>query len=231
VNAKTEIAALRPDEIMSEHLPSATDQLDAIVGSTEEATNGILQAMESLESLVGEIAAGDRRESHRCGDQGLRVLQLPGHHRPRITKVVKALKHIESKVDAWSAPFARTSPSTSRRIQRRAGRQERAGPDERLRIAQRPAAPDNAPSSDDIDPLLASFRLRPAHDRRRPSRCPYALGLGFGDSAAHEARVAAIRHAMPQWRRCIRPQARPGAQSQPSDLGRPLHPDPCFSSC
>src|SRR5882757_2751211 len=28
---------------------------------------------------------------------------------------------------------------------------------------------------------------------------PYASDSGSGDSAAHEARVAAIRHAMPQW--------------------------------
>src|SRR5919108_547719 len=52
LSAKREIAALRPDDITSEHLPKATDELDAIVGSTEEATNGILQAMELLESLT-----------------------------------------------------------------------------------------------------------------------------------------------------------------------------------
>jgi len=45
VTAKSEIAALRPDEITNDHIASATDELDAIVGSTEEATNGILQAM------------------------------------------------------------------------------------------------------------------------------------------------------------------------------------------
>src|SRR5882672_4071399 len=28
---------------------------------------------------------------------------------------------------------------------------------------------------------------------------PYASDSGSGDSVAHEARVAAIRHAMPQW--------------------------------
>src|SRR6266545_1144385 len=55
--AKREIAALRPDDITSEHLPKATDELDAIVGSTEEATNGILQAMELLEGLTAGIWA------------------------------------------------------------------------------------------------------------------------------------------------------------------------------
>ena len=40
-SAKAEIASLRPDEITEEHLPTATDELEAIVGSTEQATNAI----------------------------------------------------------------------------------------------------------------------------------------------------------------------------------------------
>ena len=42
-HAKQEIAALRPDEIQDKHLPSATDELDAIVGSTAAATHTILR--------------------------------------------------------------------------------------------------------------------------------------------------------------------------------------------
>ena len=53
--AKSEIAALRPDEITAQHLPKATDELDAIVGATEEATNSILGAMETLETVAGEL--------------------------------------------------------------------------------------------------------------------------------------------------------------------------------
>jgi len=36
--ARAEIAELRPDDINSEHLPAATDELTAIVGATEQAT-------------------------------------------------------------------------------------------------------------------------------------------------------------------------------------------------
>jgi len=96
VNAKTEIAALRPDEIMSEHLPSATDELDAITGSTEEATNGILQAMETLEGLVGEMSPelGEKvTEAVTKVYESCNFQDITGQ---RITKVVKALKHIES---------------------------------------------------------------------------------------------------------------------------------------
>ncbi|TAN71377.1 MAG: chemotaxis protein CheZ, partial [Magnetospirillum sp.] len=49
--AKEEIAALRPGEIKNEFIASATDELDAIVGATEAATNEIMDAAESLGSL------------------------------------------------------------------------------------------------------------------------------------------------------------------------------------
>ncbi len=41
---KTEIATIRPDEIRDHYLPTATDELDAIVEATEHATHTILAA-------------------------------------------------------------------------------------------------------------------------------------------------------------------------------------------
>lgn len=155
VTAKSEIAALRPDEIMSDHIPSATDELDAIVGSTEEATNGILQAMESLEALTGEMSP---EMAEKVTDAVTKVYEscnfqdITGQ---RITKVVKALKHIESKVDALVAAFGdeiakykSTHP------------QAEAKPEDKMADAallNGPQLPDNASKQDDIDALLASF--------------------------------------------------------------------------
>ncbi len=62
---------LRPDEITARHLPKATDELDAIVGATEEATNSILGAMESLEAIAGELPRRIRRQGQRSRDPGL----------------------------------------------------------------------------------------------------------------------------------------------------------------
>ena len=38
-NTKGEIAALRPDEVTEEFLPTATDELDAVVAATADATD------------------------------------------------------------------------------------------------------------------------------------------------------------------------------------------------
>src|SRR3546814_3293145 len=53
--ARAEIAELRPDDINSEHLPAATDEMTAIVGSTEQATHTIFEAVEGIEALTGQM--------------------------------------------------------------------------------------------------------------------------------------------------------------------------------
>src|SRR3546814_11444721 len=49
--ARAEIADLCPDDINSEHLPAATDELTAIVGATDQATHTIFEAVEGIETL------------------------------------------------------------------------------------------------------------------------------------------------------------------------------------
>ena len=98
-------AELRPDDINSEHLPAATDELTAIVGSTEQATHTIFEAVEGIEALTAkmdpevaaQVSAAITSVFEACGFQ-----DITGQ---RITKVVTALQHVESKVDALLHAF------------------------------------------------------------------------------------------------------------------------------
>jgi chemotaxis protein CheZ len=54
--AKAEIAALRVDDITDNHIPFATDELDAIVEHTATATNAILSSCETLDDVAGSLA-------------------------------------------------------------------------------------------------------------------------------------------------------------------------------
>jgi len=54
--ARAEIAELRPDDINSEHIPAATDELTAIVGATEQATHTIFEAVEGIEALTEKMS-------------------------------------------------------------------------------------------------------------------------------------------------------------------------------
>lgn len=98
--AKAEIAALRPGEIKNEFIASATDELDAIVGATEAATNEIMDAAEKIESLAPML---DEQVAERLTEITTLIFEactfqdITGQ---RITKVVRTLQFIESRVNA-----------------------------------------------------------------------------------------------------------------------------------
>lgn len=145
-SAKEEIAALRMDDISVSHIPSATDELDAIVAHTASATNSILETCETLDQvssgLAGETATqlqdATTRIYEACGFQ-----DITGQ---RITKVVATLKVIEAKVGQIMATFGARDPGA-----------EKPAPLADVRLLNGPQLPANAMGQTDIDKLLASF--------------------------------------------------------------------------
>jgi chemotaxis protein CheZ len=152
INAvRRDIAELRPDDISAHHIPMATDELDAVVNATADATGIILGGMEEIERLAGglpvEVAAP-------LGDIVIKVYEACGFQDitgQRISKVVKALNHIEAKINAVLAVFGAdlvkgTLPD------------EAAAPEADAGLLNGPALPASVGNSQaDIDALLASF--------------------------------------------------------------------------
>ena len=153
LSAKREIAALRPDEITAEHLPTATDELDAIVGATEEATNAILQAMEALGNLTEKMLPEIADQVNDAVTQVYEACNFQDVTGQRITKVVKALKHIEDQVDGLVAAFGDEIAKYRDAHPKQEGPKEITDKD----LLNGPQLPDNASKQDDIDALLASF--------------------------------------------------------------------------
>ncbi len=56
--AKEELAQLNPANIGSEQIPSATDELDAVIKATEEATSTIMDSCEKIEQIAEEFDDG-----------------------------------------------------------------------------------------------------------------------------------------------------------------------------
>lgn len=148
--AKTEIAALRVDDINVSHIPRATDELDAVVEHTANATNEILDVCEGLEAMQArvppeereELAAAVTRIYEACGFQ-----DITGQ---RIGKVVSALKAIEARVAAVTARFS--SGADAARLP-----EVTAPVTEGRALANGPQLPSLASSQQEIDRLLASF--------------------------------------------------------------------------
>ena len=96
---------LRLRERRLHQLGRRADELDAIVGATERATNDILDAAEKLENLAGELppeVGQGLTEATTMIYEACNFQDITGQ---RITKVVKALKHIEEKVEALVDAF------------------------------------------------------------------------------------------------------------------------------
>lgn len=157
--AKSEIASLRPDEIRNRHLPTATDELEAIVGATEQATNGILEAMEILESLTGGMSP---ELAEKITDAVTRVYEACNFQDitgQRITKVVKALQHIEQKVDGLLAVFG-ADIAERHQADLHVDEGDDEAPSEDVtdkKLLNGPQLPDEASTQDEIDKLLADF--------------------------------------------------------------------------
>lgn len=112
-NAHEEIAALRPAEIHDTHIPTAADELDAIVSSTEEAANKILEAAEKLEELAPTL---DDAASTQLQDIVMAIYEASSFQDltgQRITKVVGALHHIEQKVNELARAVGHDVPTES----------------------------------------------------------------------------------------------------------------------
>lgn len=150
-SAKAEIAAIRPGEIKNEFIASATDELDAIVGATEAATNEIMDSAEHLESLTSMM---DEEVAARLTEITTRIFEactfqdITGQ---RITKVVRMLKEIETRVESLVKAFGGEigdNPAKS-------DKDPNVVTDEDL--LNGPQLPTNAADQAEIDRLLASF--------------------------------------------------------------------------
>jgi len=153
--ARAEIAALQVDDITASHIPSATDELDAIVAHTAAATNSILEVCETLDGVAGKL---DEAGSAVLQDATTRIYEACSFQDitgQRITKVVATLKAIDHKV----AQILTTFSETYREGPLSAPGHVAVGP-----VPSNgdppplgPQLPGNAMDQTDIDKLLASF--------------------------------------------------------------------------
>lgn len=148
---RREIAGLRPSEISVQHIPMATDELDAVVTATADATGIILGAMEEVERLIAELPTETTAPLGAIVVKVYEACSFQDITGQRITKVVKALRHIESKIDALLTVFGADHPSDTASVP------DTAAADAQTTLLNGPQLPEAANSQADIDALMASF--------------------------------------------------------------------------
>jgi chemotaxis protein CheZ len=146
--AKAEIAALRVDDITDNHIPFATDELDAIVEHTATATNAILTSCETLDSVAGSLTGESAAKLQDATTRIYEACSFQDITGQRITKVVGTLKTIEIKVAQIVATFGAGADKSDTDVV--------AVPTE-SDLLNGPQHPTVAMDQSDIDKLLASF--------------------------------------------------------------------------
>ena len=155
---RDEIAALRPNDIKTQRIPTAGAELEAVVGDTEKATETIMSAAEEVlcddeadfDAYRANVEARMMTIIEACSFQ-----DLAGQ---RVSKVVNSLRHVEERVarfaevmgvrDADYAPHEETAKEKRDREQ----------------LLNGPAMGGPETSQDDIDAMFATMDAAPVND-------------------------------------------------------------------
>ena len=154
--AKAEIAALKVEDIRDAHIPSATDELDAIVEHTAHATNEILDCCETLEQLQTDLSGEAADKLQGAVTRIYEACSFQDITGQRIGKVVTALKAIEGRIaSVVSAASGMPGPNAAPAPAAASVQDNKRTEGEKL--ANGPQLPGAGVSQSEIDRLLASF--------------------------------------------------------------------------
>ncbi|MDA1098919.1 MAG: chemotaxis protein CheZ [Proteobacteria bacterium] len=154
-NARDEISAIRPDSIRDDEIPTANSELNAVVSATEEATGVYLDVAEQLETLADNLGGDDGEKLYELTTRMYEASNFQDITGQRITKVVKTLSFIETKVERLSRIIDGQIFDDEDALSRAdwMPRDDRPNAD----LLHGPDLPEQANNQDDIDALLASF--------------------------------------------------------------------------
>lgn len=107
LRTKSEIVALRYDGASSERIRLVSDELDEVVAGTEAATEGILSAVEVIDSNASGLSATltgvEANQALEIQEQVVAIFEACNFQDitgQRITKVVDALRYIEERIES-----------------------------------------------------------------------------------------------------------------------------------
>ena len=159
---KKEIATLITQNTKDDRLATAARELQAVVRATEGATFTIIDIAERVDELLHDLRShtGDATVVATADEiaqttvdlyEACNFQDITGQ---RITKIVKALKHIEEKVDALIAAFGEQVNDSTRERNKVAGKKENEELSEDEKLMHGPQLIEKAQSQKEIDALL-----------------------------------------------------------------------------
>ncbi|PCJ97527.1 MAG: chemotaxis protein CheZ [Zetaproteobacteria bacterium] len=96
---RIDLGMARPTDITGEHIPGATDELDAIIDATSEATGTIMDCCDVIQERAGEVG-GEQADAITA--EVMKIFEACSFQDitgQRVSKVVKTFRDIEEKID------------------------------------------------------------------------------------------------------------------------------------
>lgn len=159
-SAKQEIATVQVDAISTTHIPTATDELDAVVDATADATNNIMNACDEISAVAGAVGGEHGDKLNAIVTNIFEACNFQDITGQRITKVVKTLKHIETQVMRLVEVFGQHGAGQGGQTGGAAASQTQTSTvssNDEQGLLNGPQLPGNAINQDEIDKLLADF--------------------------------------------------------------------------
>lgn len=150
-NLRHQLHFAAPADIGQTHIPNATDELDAVVGMTEQATGTI---MDACECVLAGMEGADEALAQKTEAEIVRIYEactfqdITGQ---RIAKVVKTLKTIDEKVTSLLEALNGTLATNLHE------KGDASGGKDGTSLLNGPALPGQAVTQEDIDRLLANL--------------------------------------------------------------------------
>ncbi len=149
-SVRSELAQMRSIEISHNHIPTATDELDAVVDETAKATGTIMDACDTIGDISQNLDAETQDKLTAVVTRIYEACTFQDITGQRITKVVKTLKNIENKVSDILEAFGH--PLDEKNAKKQPEKEEKPAS-----LLNGPQLNGPAVSQADIDKLLASF--------------------------------------------------------------------------
>lgn len=116
LKTKSEIVALRYEGASTERIRTVTDELDEVVAGTEAATEGILGAVEIIDSnasvLATTLGGVEAAQALEIQEQVIAIFEACNFQDitgQRINKVVGALRYIEERIESMQTIWGESS--------------------------------------------------------------------------------------------------------------------------
>lgn len=147
---RSEIASIRSSGNEDDHFSQMSDELDAIVESTEEATNIILESTEQIDDIIGSIDNKEAQDKlYECTGKIVVACSFQDITGQRVTKVVKSLKYIEERINSMISLWGEKEIAEEKVV-------KETEKDEYKRLLNGPQLKGKGTSQEDVDEMFNS---------------------------------------------------------------------------